>query len=166
MRLHLRPWTVKRSDALAFVRETHRRLPKVQGAMWCISARDDKEIIGVVLVGWPSRMQTTREMDHLRVLRLAVKEGYPNACSMLYAAAWRAARAMGATSMDTFTHADESGVSLRAAGWIDGGMTEGGSYDRPSRARNAPVDCRPKRRWWAPGSEKYPVSQPTTGWPL
>jgi hypothetical protein len=154
MTLHLRPWTVKRSSALAFVAETHRRLPKIQGAMWCISARDGNEIVGVILVGWPSQEQTTDEADHLRVLRLAVKEGHPNACSMPSTAAWRAARAMGATSMDTFTHGDESGTSLRAAGWTDGGMTDGGSYDRPSRSRKAPIDSAPKRRWWAPGSEK------------
>ena len=128
MALHLRPWTVKRTDALAFVRDVHRRLPKVQGAMWCISARDDSgAIVGVALVGHPSRMQTTHEMDHLRVLRVAVKEGNRNACSMLYGACWRAARAMGVTSMDTFTHLDEPGTSLRAAGWVEDGTTRGGS---------------------------------------
>lgn len=156
MKLRLRPWTVKRADALAFVRDVHRRLPKVQGAMWCVSVRDGAEIVGVALVGWPSRVQTSDEVDHLRVLRVAVKEGYKNACSMLYSACWRAARAMGASSMDTFTHLDEPGTSLKAAGWIEDGTTDGGEYDRKSRRRAPQVDAAPKRRWWAPGSEKAP----------
>lgn len=153
-RLRLRPWTVKRADALEFVRNVHRRLPKVQGAMWCVSVRDGSEIVGVALVGWPSQEQTNDEMAHLRVLRVAVKEGYKNACSMLYGACWRAARAMGVTSMDTHTHMDEPGTSLRAAGWTDGGLTSGGEHSRPSRPRAKAIDPRPKRRWWAPGSEK------------
>lgn len=159
-KLTLRPWTVKRSHALAFVADVHRRLPKVQGAMWCVSVRDELEIVGVALVGWPSQEQTTREMDHLRVLRCAVKEGYKNACSMLYGAAWRAARAMGVDSMDTFTNLDEPGTSLRAAGWIEDGTTDGGEYDRPSRRRTKQVNAESKRRWWAPGSVKAPRRTP------
>jgi hypothetical protein len=150
--LHVRPWTVKRSAALDFVRNVHRRLPAVQGAMWCVSARAGLEIVGVCLVGMPSQEQTTDELDMLRVLRLAVKDGYPNACSLLYSSAWRAARAMGATSMDTHTHLDEPGTSLRAAGWIDGGLTAGGEHERAGRPRKQAVDAGPKRRWWAPGS--------------
>jgi len=156
VKLHLRPWTVKRTDAIAFVKEVHRRLPEVQGAMWAVSVRAGSEIVGVALVGWPSQEQTTDEIDHLRILRVAVKEGFPNACSMLYGACWRAARAMGVTSMDTHTHLDEPGTSLKAAGWTDGGLTKGGEHSRPKRPRAKAIDPRPKRRWWAPGSEKAP----------
>ena len=154
MKLHLRPWTVKRADSLEFVHQVHRRLPKIQGAMWCVSVRSGADIVGVALVGWPSQEQTTDEMDHLRVLRVAVKEGYPNACSMLYGAAWRAARAMGVTSMDTHTHLDEHATSLKASGWTDGGLTSGGEHSRVNRPRKAAIDPLPKRRWWAPGSVK------------
>jgi len=152
-KLTLRPITVRRGSALGFVSEVHRRLPRVQGAMWGVSVVDDAgEVVGVILVGHPSRVQTSPTNEHLRVLRCAVAEGHRNACSMLYGAAWRAARAMGAERMDTHTHGDESGVSLIAAGWIDGGMTSGGSHSRTSRPRGEPVDPEPKRRWWAPGS--------------
>lgn len=152
--LRLRPWTVKRADALDFVKEVHRKLPRVQGAMWCISVRSGDAIVGVALVGWPSQAQTSAEIDHLRVLRVAVKEGYPNACSMLYGACWRAARAMGVDSMDTFTLLEEPGTSLRAAGWIEDGLTRGGEHARRDRPRAPAVDPSPKRRWWAPGSKK------------
>jgi len=158
-KLRLRPWTVKRADALDFVRDVHRHLPKVQGAMWCVSVRSGSEIVGVALVGWPSRTQTSDEMDMLRVLRVAVKPGYKNACSMLYGACWRAARAMGCDSMDTFTLPDEPGTSLRAAGWVEAGKTAGGEHSRKSRPRAPAVDPRPKTRWFAPGSKRLDAHQ-------
>lgn len=121
--------------------------------MWGVSVLDGDEVVGVALVGHPSRVQTKPTCEHLRVLRVAVREGYPNACSMLYGAAWRAARALGCETMDTHTHLDEPGTSLRAAGWIDGGLTSGGEHHRANRPRKAAVDPHPKRRWFAPGSK-------------
>ena len=151
-KLTLRPWSVKKATALAFVKGTHRRLPNIQGAMWCVSVRDGSNVVGVALVGWPAQEWTSDECDVLCVTRCAVREGYPNACSMLYGAAWRAARAMGARSMVTYTHIDEPGTSLRAAGWVQDGLTDGGEWDRPSRRRAPQLFPDRKRRWWAPGS--------------
>lgn len=154
--LRLRPWTVKREHAIAFNANVHRRRKRVQGAMWCVSVRSGNEIVGVALVGWPAMKWTDDEIDTLCVLRCAVKEGYKNACSKLYGACWRAARAMGCESMVTYTDLDEPGVSLRAAGWIEDGKTTGGEWDRPSRPRQKAVNAEPKRRWWAPGSKRAP----------
>jgi hypothetical protein len=149
MGLRVRPYTVK--AALPFVRLVHRRLPKIQGAMWAVSLVDGPEVVGVALVGWPARMLNG---DTLSVLRVAVMEGHKNGCSMLYGACSRAGNAMGAENMVTYTHGDESGVSLKAAGWIDGGLTDGGEWDCPSRPRLPGVDVEPKRRWWAPWSAR------------
>lgn len=150
--MKLRPWTVK--AALPFVRQVHRRLPRVQGALWAVRVVDDQaRTVGVALVGHPARRLMG---DTLAVLRVAVVEGCPNACSMLYGACSRAARAMGAENLVTYTHEDESGVSLRASGWVRDGMTDGGEYTRPSRHRPAVVDARPKHRWWAPWSKRAP----------
>src|SRR5262245_59252353 len=124
--LRVCPITVK--AAIPFVRQVHRRLPKIQGAMWAVGAIRVGELIGVALVGAPARMLMA---DTLAVLRVAVIEGVPNACSMLYGACSRAGKAMCAENMVTYTHADESGTSLKAAGWIDGGLTDGGEWDRP-----------------------------------
>jgi len=44
-------------------------------------------------------------------------DGTPNANSMLYAAAWRAASALGYRRLVTYTQDGESGASLRAAGY-------------------------------------------------
>lgn len=151
--LSLRPCTVKR--ALPFVARVHRRLPKVQGAMWAVSVWAHGEIVGVALVGWPAR---TLNEDTLAVLRVAVIEGHRNACSMLYGACAKAAKAMGAANMVTYTHGDEDGTSLKAAGWIDGGLTDGGEWARDGRPRQLALDPEPKRRWWAPWSVRAVVT--------
>lgn len=148
--MKLCPWTVK--AALPFVARVHRRLPKVQGAMWCVAVwNGGPEPVGVALVGHPARGLAA---DTLAVLRVAVIEGYPNACSMLYGACSRAARAMGAENLVTYTHADENGASLKAANWIDGGLTDGGEWSRASRPRQLALDPEKKRRWWAPWSKR------------
>jgi hypothetical protein len=58
-----------------------------------------------------------------------------NACSMLYAAAWRAAKALGYRRLITYTLASEGGSSLKAAGWKVIHQTRAQSWDRQSRPR-------------------------------
>lgn len=152
MSLSLRPYPVK--HALPFCERVHRRLPKLQGAMWAIGCFLGDDLRGVAIVGRP----TARMLDdgrRLQVLRVAVIEGTRNACSMLYGASSRAAKAMGAVSCFTYIHDDESGVSLRAAGWIEDTNFEsaGGEWTRPSRERPKTVEPGAKRRFWAPWSE-------------
>ncbi len=149
MSLTLRPCTVK--HAIKWIGNVHRKLPKLQGAMWAIRVLRDEKMVGVAAVGHPARMLA--EKGALCVLRVAVVEGQPNACSMLYGACARAARAMGATALVTYTHQGEPGTSLRASGWIDGGLTDGGEWDRPSRRRQRALFPDPKRRWWTPWSD-------------
>lgn len=144
----LRPWTVK--QAVPYVRRVHRRLPRVQGGLWAVSVRRDGEVVGCAIVGHPARKLA--EKGVLAVTRVAVLEQQPNACSMLYGSCSRAAKAMGARGLVTYLHDDEHGASLRAAGWIYDGMTEGREHDRPSRRRAPAVDPKPKQRWWAPWS--------------
>ena len=69
------------------------------------------------------------------VTRVAVLDDQPNACSMLYGAAWRACRAMGYRRLITYTLVSEAGTSVRAAGWREVGKRGGGSWDTPSRPR-------------------------------
>lgn len=109
-------------------------------------------MVGVALVGHPAR-ELMRD-DTLCVLRVAVLEAVPNACSMLYGACSRAAKAMGAQNLVTYTHLDEPGVSLRAAGWVDGGLTDGGEWVRDGRTSQPALFPDPKRRWWAPWSAR------------
>jgi hypothetical protein len=139
------------APAKAHVLRTHRRLPRVAGAMWGIGCYDGPDLVGVAVVGRPNA-RVWQQPGRLQVLRLAVEEGRPNACSMLYGACARAARAMGTIDLWTYTHEDEPGTSLRAAGWIrDDRSTRGGEHGRQLRPRET-LDARPKWRWWAPWS--------------
>lgn len=149
--LRLRPYPIKR--ALPFVRAVHRRLPALLGGMWSVAIQGGDEVRGVAVVGRPN----ARLMDNghrLQVLRVAVIVGTPNGCSMLYGSCSRSARSMGATDLFTYIHDDETGVSLKAAGWVEDVEFEsdGGEWSRPSRQRVATTEPGKKRRYWAPWS--------------
>jgi hypothetical protein len=73
---------------------------------------------------------------------------------MLYGAAARMAKASGCRGLVTYTHLDEPGVSLVVSGWIEDGITAGGEHGREGRPRRKAIDAEPKRRWWAPFSER------------
>ena len=155
MGLRLVPVTL--AQANAFVREHHRHAPPTLGHRWSVGCEVGDKLIGVVIVGRP----VARASDDGRtaeVLRLATT-GEKNACSFLYSAAARAARAMGYRRIQTYTLEDEPGTSLRAAGWTEDGMTTGGQWaDHRPDARQLQLDGHvrriregassgPKRRW-------------------
>lgn len=52
-----------------------------------------------------------------RLATIGAQHGAANACSLLYGAAWRAARTLGYRRILTYTQDGESGASLRASGW-------------------------------------------------
>lgn len=111
--LEVCPMTLK--EANAFVEQNHRHHKPVVGHKFSIGCTDGDKIVGVAIVGRP----VSRVLDDgwtLEVNRLCT-DGTRNACSMLYAAAWRAARAMGYHKLVTYILDSESGVSLKAAGW-------------------------------------------------
>jgi hypothetical protein len=103
------------SEAHEFVRNFHRHNKPAQGGKFAIGCSDG-ELVGVIVVGRP----VGRNLDDgqtAEVTRCCVLEGARNACSLLYAAAWRACRAMGYRRLVTYTLQSESGASLRGAGW-------------------------------------------------
>lgn len=158
--LRLRPYPIK--HALPFVRQVHRRLPVLQGGMWSIAVQDGVGVRGVAVVGRPN----ARMLDdghRLQVLRVAVLVGTPNGCSMLYGSCSRAARSMGASDLFTYIHDDETGVSLRASGWVEDTAFEsdGGEWSRSSRQRDATTEPGKKRRFWAPWSQYVKAIVPT-----
>jgi hypothetical protein len=150
--LDVSPMVVK--QALRWVKSTHRRLPNLQGGMWAVGCRRGGEVRGVAIVGRPTARMLPQDGSVLQVLRVAVEEGVGNGCSILYGACAGAARRMGAVDMFTYIHDDESGVSLRAAGWIEDETfaSAGGEWSRPSRPRNKTVEPEAKRRYFAPWS--------------
>jgi hypothetical protein len=135
-------------EANAFVERFHRHHQAARGCRFCIAVADeDGRIRGVAIVGRP----VARRLDDgytAEVLRLAT-DGCPNACSALYAASWRAARAQGFRKLGTYILASEPGTSLRAAGWRLVGQRGGGSWSRSGRPR---IDTHPteqKQLWEA-----------------
>jgi hypothetical protein len=141
--LRIAPITVK--AARAWVRAHHRHLPDVQGGLFASAVVDDASTLrGVAVAGNPARVW--QGQAKLVISRCATDE-CPNACSALYGSLCRAAKALGYREAWTYTLPDEPGTSLRAAGFVDQGVTAGGEHDRPSRHRRAAVRPEPKRRW-------------------
>jgi len=139
--MRIAPITVK--AATAWVRETHRHLPRVQGGLFAVALFDD-QLRGVAIAGNPARVwQGTGRIVITRVST----DGAENGCSMLYGAMCRAAKALGYREAWTYTLPDEPGTSLRAAGFQDMGLTRAEEWDRPSRSRAAAIRPEAKRRW-------------------
>ena len=84
----------------------------------------------------------------LEVTRCAT-DGTPNACSFLYAAAWRATKALGFRKLITYILITEPGTSLVAAGWKCLGEAGGGSWSSPSRPTIDKHPLQLKLKWEA-----------------
>jgi hypothetical protein len=111
--MRLEPITFR--AACAFVDALHRHNKPPRGHKFSIGLRNDDDLVGVVMTSRP----VARAFDDgftLEVVRTCT-DGTTNANSMLYGAAWRAAKAMGYRRCITYTQADETGASLRAVGW-------------------------------------------------
>lgn len=133
------------AEANEFVRRHHRHHAPVPGAKFCLAVSDDDKIVGVAIVGRP----VARLLDYGWTLevRRTCTDGTRNANSMLYGAAWRAARALGYRKLITYSLPEEGGASLRGAGWKCLGEAGGGIWNRANRPR---VDIHPlqtKIKW-------------------
>ena len=130
----------------ALVAKYHRHHKPVQGHRFSIGVESHGLLVGGCSVGRPvARLTSAKQV--VEITRL-VTDGTFNACSILYAAAARAAKAMGYRRIQTFILAEESGVSLKAAGFRDDGKSLGGDWTRdskPGRRQDQPQG--PKRRW-------------------
>lgn len=113
-RLEIRPLAFR--DACDLVDALRRHRARPVGHQFSIGALDQTgRQLGATMVGRPVASHLDDGLT-LEVTRL-VTDASRNCCSMLLSAAWQAARAFGYLRLITNTHADESGASLRAAGW-------------------------------------------------
>jgi len=144
--LEVQPITFR--EAAAFIKKYHKHHKPPQGCKFAIAINDGHKIVGVITVGRP----VARNLDNGWVAEVTrcCTNGTKNVASMLYAAAWRAARAIGYKRLISYTLSNERGISLVAAGWHIIGQTSGGSWNRPSRPR---IDTHPidqKTLWESP----------------
>lgn len=110
-------------EANEFVRQHHRHHKPTVGHKFSIGVQEDGRLAGVAICGRP----VSRFLDDgytLEVNRLCT-DGTKNACSMLYGAAARAARAMGYRKIITYILDTEHGASLRAVGFVREGPAGG-----------------------------------------
>ena len=129
------------SEANEFVLSFHRHNKPTVGGKFALGVAFNSELVGVAIVGRP----ICRHLDKdgiAEVLRTCTNNKAPKgAVSKLYAACWRAWRAMGGQKIITYTLKSESGASLRGAGW---------AVVYESKTNNNPWNSKTRQREWQP----------------
>lgn len=154
--LYLKPTSLRAAND--FVADHHRHNGRTarNGGKFAISvwqrADEGDRMVGVAIVGNPLSA-TYMDGVSAEVLRVCThSENAPkNICSMLYAACWRAWKAMGGKRMLTYTLQSEDGVTLRATGWEIEGQTkpvkDGWRKNDHLHRVHQLVMLEPKNRW-------------------
>lgn len=131
MSLRLRPITIKEANRV--VGRWHRHNRPTTGGLFAVSVVQEDAVVGVAIVARP----VARLLDDgwtCEITRVCTNGVY-NACSILYGACVRAAKALGYSRVVTYTLATESGASLRAAGFVLDAACPAGGWARPNRVR-------------------------------
>jgi hypothetical protein len=143
--------SIEQREAFAFIDQLHRHHDAPVGWRWGHAVYNGPDLVAVAVVGRP----VARGLDGdtvVEVTRLCVDPRLApglvkDACSMLYGAAARTAQKKGYERAVTYTLEEESGHSLKAAGWTPVATTKGGSWSCASRPREDKAPTCPKTRW-------------------
>lgn len=139
---------IELKEANDFIASHHRHHYPTIGHRFSLGVIDQTGYLhGICVIGRPVARLAGSPRDVVEVTRLAT-DGTYNACSMLYAAAARAAKAMGFIKIQTYTLPEEGGASLRASGWHCDGESGGGKWkhsDGKPRRTDQPMEK--KLRW-------------------
>ena len=125
MTLRVIPLTLKQLNET--IERLHRHHKRVQGHRFSLGVLQGEDLVGACSVGRPVARGCS-PYEVAEVTRL-VTNGTYNACSILYAAAARACKAMGFKKIQTYILKEEPGTSLSAAGWTFVGITQGGDWN-------------------------------------
>lgn len=135
-------------QAFEYIQRHHRHHRKPVGSIVQLAAEttnglNETRICGVVVIGRPvsRHMQDGKTAE---VTRLCT-DGAANACSFLYAAAWRVVREMGYDRLITYILQSEPGTTPKAAGWHKVRDNKGGSWSVKSRPRVDKHPLEPKQ---------------------
>ena len=151
---HLRLVPITLREARRFVAEHHRHNEPPCGHKFSIGLANGTGLRGVVIASRPIARGADDGLT-IELIRVTTV-GDRNACSRLYAAACRAAAAMGYRRAITYTLAEETGSSVAAAGFRVDGTTAGGEWrhtsgprsaDMPRLFDEAKMPIGPKTRW-------------------
>jgi hypothetical protein len=140
--VEIRPITFR--QASDFINAHHRHHKATIGCKFCIGVFDNEQMVGVAVCGRP----VSRYLDDgvtCEINRLCT-DGTRNACSMLYGACCRVAKAMGYKRCITYILASENGASLKASNFVCEGIA-GGTHWTGSRNRGQQIPNEMKTRW-------------------
>lgn len=140
--MEIRPVTLK--EASAFISAYHRHHKPTVGCKFCLGLYSGENLVGVAVCGRP----VSRYLDDGKTCEInrLCTDGTRNACSMLYGAACRVAKAMGYKKVITYILASETGASLKASNFICDG-TAGGTHWTGKRDRGQNLPAEMKTRW-------------------
>ncbi len=132
-------------DAREYVTQFHRHHGAPVSGLFALACAVGEKVCGVAIVGRPvARM--LQDGFTAEVTRCCT-DGTEHAPSKLYAACWRAARALGYRRLVTYTHSTEPGTSLIASGWKEVGKVTARSWHCPSRPRVDRAPLQAKISW-------------------
>ena len=140
--MEIRPVTFK--VASEFINKNHRHHKATVGCKFCVGLYDNENLVGVAVCGRP----VSRHLDDgltCEINRLCT-DGSTNACSMLYGACCRVAKAMGYKLVITYILESENGSSLKASNFVCDGVA-GGTHWTGKRNRGQQIPCEMKTRW-------------------
>jgi hypothetical protein len=151
---------IELTEANAFIEEHHRHHKPVVGHRFSIGCVDTEtnKLVGISVIGRP----VARNVNHrttVEVTRLCT-DGTRNACSFLYSASARIAKEMGFCSIQTYILDTETGISLKASGWLYIGTAGGGQWkhtDGKPRRTDQPICLKGKwiKELRTPISDEY-----------
>lgn len=130
--------------ASEFINKNHRHHCATVGCKFSIGLFDGEKMVGCAVCGRP----VSRFLDDgltCEINRLCT-DGTYNACSMLYSASCRVARAMGYKRVITYILQSENGASLRASNFICEGEA-GGTHWTGKRNKGQDIPKEMKTRW-------------------
>jgi hypothetical protein len=134
-RLVLAPVTLEQANR--YVQENHRHNGAMYAARFavCLVDPDSGDVHGIAVAGLPNARMSCDGWT--LELRRVCTDGSRNACSMLYGACLRAAKALGYRRVQTYTMASEPGSSLRAVGFQPVAETKPDTWARYKQPEHA-----------------------------
>lgn len=137
---------ITRKEANDYVAHMHRHSGPLPSSRYQLALIDHDGVVHGVAIAGITKARLLLDRGTLEVSRVAT-DGTRNACSALYGACTRTARALGFSRLITYTLEREAGSSLKASGWEVTGRADGGAWTRENRPCNDTHDLGPKLRW-------------------